>query len=221
MDILALRFSSRNLLPTFRLYHWSQPEVTIGRFYSWELASTQYPNLPITRRPTGGGSVIHGKDLTFSITAPISKANQSPGGKQIYYEIHNCILDTLVSFFPSLPSFELAKFPKKTLSPNPLASACFVAPVESDVLWNGRKIAGGALLRTKNGWLYQGSLQLEKIENPIDFVEELIRRLARTTKVKPYSKIVDGALDKVAECFASREWNELTISEKWKNYLDF
>ena len=44
-----------------------------------------------------------------------------------------------------------------------LSEACFANPVASDVMENGRKIAGAAQRKTRGGLLHQGSIQRENL----------------------------------------------------------
>src|SRR6478752_9063004 len=44
-----------------------------------------------------------------------------------------------------------------------ISDACFANPVVSDVIENGRKIAGAAQRKTRSGLLHQGSIQRENL----------------------------------------------------------
>src|SRR5439155_27159047 len=45
-----------------------------------------------------------------------------------------------------------------------VSDACFVNPVVSDVIQNGRKIAGAAQRKTRGSLLHQGSIQRENLD---------------------------------------------------------
>ena len=59
---------------TLRLYRWNPPALSFGRN---QLARERYDpraarerGIDIVRRPTGGRSVYHDRELTYSVTAP-------------------------------------------------------------------------------------------------------------------------------------------------------
>ncbi|MGN0024740.1 MAG: biotin/lipoate A/B protein ligase family protein [Candidatus Avelusimicrobium sp.] len=147
---------------TLRFYRWTDsPAVTFG--YAQFLSevdcalSTQRFAGPRVRRPTGGGIVFHADDLTFSLVFPYK---DRPA--EIYRSLHRCILaqleragQTVRAFDKTLPAVAYAP------SINHSANACFINPVENDLIAaDGHKILGGALRRFGEWVLYQGSLQL-------------------------------------------------------------
>ena len=147
---------------TLRFYNWTDgPAATFGyaQFVREVRQTLRAENFTghYTRRPTGGGVVFHKDDLTFSLVFSF------PGRPvEIYRNLHRVILTHLsragvsghVLDTPSLPA---AYAP----SVNHQASACFIRPVENDLLTeNGQKMLGGAIRRFGETVLYQGSLQL-------------------------------------------------------------
>jgi lipoate-protein ligase A len=60
--------------PTLRLYQWSRPTVTLGRFQPIEqvdLAACERRGFDVVRRPTGGRGVLHDDELTYSVVASL------------------------------------------------------------------------------------------------------------------------------------------------------
>ncbi len=55
-----------------RLYAWSEPTVSLGGFQRLADAegSDAIAGLPLVRRPSGGGGIIHGSDLTYAVAVP-------------------------------------------------------------------------------------------------------------------------------------------------------
>jgi lipoate-protein ligase A len=68
-DEVLLRQASRPLL---RLYHWKTPCVTFGYFQEWKKVQAAFPERMLVRRWSGGGSVEHDGDITFSLIVPAS-----------------------------------------------------------------------------------------------------------------------------------------------------
>ena len=146
---------------TLRFYNWTNgPAATFGyaQFIGEVRRALQERgfNGAYTRRPTGGGVVFHEDDLTFSL---VFTSTEKP--TEIYKKLHAAILTQLMHagysgrvFDKSLPSTAYAP------SVNQQANACFVRPVENDLLAdNGQKMLGGAIRRFGPTVLYQGSLQ--------------------------------------------------------------
>lgn len=54
-----------------RIYNWDTPAITVGYHQKGFLPHDPSVDLPILKRPTGGGAVLHGDDITYSISAPL------------------------------------------------------------------------------------------------------------------------------------------------------
>lgn len=62
-----------DFVPTLRFYRWSPPALSIGRFQpidDVDLDSCAAEGIEVTRRPTGGKSILHLDDFTYSIVMP-------------------------------------------------------------------------------------------------------------------------------------------------------
>jgi lipoate-protein ligase A len=62
--------------PLVRVYGWSGPTVSLGGFQRLAdaRAATVIAGLPLVRRPSGGGAIVHGTDLTYAVAVPRSHA---------------------------------------------------------------------------------------------------------------------------------------------------
>lgn len=145
---------------SLRFYQWEPgPSVTFG--YAQAISQVRRELVgftgPICRRPTGGGIVKHIEDVTFSLIFP---SIERP--TVIYQRLHEALCAALVLEGISLQMFT-QKLPAVAYAPsqNNRASACFINPVENDLLAeNGQKMLGGAIRRFGGTVLYQGSLQI-------------------------------------------------------------
>jgi lipoate-protein ligase A len=135
--------TSENGTTWWRFYRWLNPAMTIGVFCS--LAAV--PPIPWARRITGGGLVLHGHDLTFTVVT-----DDQPS-KTAYRQVGQAIVNALQYLGIS------AELKGDTQSQNG-TYACFSEPVGGDVLVDGRKIAGYAMRRRRGRILIQGSLAL-------------------------------------------------------------
>jgi lipoyl(octanoyl) transferase len=138
--------------PTLRCYRWDSPCVSYGYFQKHAEVRKFRSDLPAVRRWTGGGMVEHGRDFTFSLMIPRGDPAASLSPSVFYRELHGILARWLSTIlFPTVRLAEEADLRA--------GDACFSAPVNADVLLEGRKILGGAQRRSHGALLYQGSLQ--------------------------------------------------------------
>jgi lipoate-protein ligase A len=136
--------------PVLRIFRWDQSWVSIGYFISWQEAVATQPELPVCRRWTGGGVVVHDGDFTFSLAAPRSEAWAQLRPEESYRVLHVALAEALRE-----AGSEAALFDDHARA----GAACFAGPVRYDVMDGPRKVAGGAQRRTKRGLLHQGSIR--------------------------------------------------------------
>ena len=134
-----------------RVYRFSGPCVTVGRTFRQELPKEWGGAPDVAVRPTGGGAVLHGDDLCFSLFLS-SRPSASP--RFLYPLFH----DWIRSFLSEL-SVEASMQSGTSSAPHP-GRLCFEEPVCGDLLWKSRKVMGRALRVTAKGLLYQGSLHV-------------------------------------------------------------
>ncbi|HQB94002.1 MAG TPA: hypothetical protein PK997_02205 [Candidatus Omnitrophota bacterium] len=110
-----------------------------------------HPAVPVARRITGGGCVLHGGDLVFTLIAPA--AGRLETVKESYRDIHEAVREAFAGLGVD-PRFyeETEDLPK--------GNDCFSYPVARDLAWKGRKIAGGAQKRSGGVLLHHESLTL-------------------------------------------------------------
>lgn len=136
-------------LPVLRVFLWARPWVSAGFFTPHHAARSVRPDLPLCRRWTGGGVVVHEGDFTFSLVVPRRESWASMRPREAYRSLHSAVVAGL----------RQAGVDATLADDNQGQEQCFAAPVRDDVLAGGRKIAGGAQRRTKLGLLHQGSIQ--------------------------------------------------------------
>ena len=137
-------------LPIVRFYRWAAPAVTFGyaQRYS-DVCASAWGELPAIRRWTGGGLVFHGEDLTMALAVPAAGALSQLQTGMVYERIHHALLSAVDKIYPGA---RLAQPEDCRQGP-----ACFQSPVLNDILHGEQKICGGALRRSRDGILYQGS----------------------------------------------------------------
>lgn len=179
--------------PVLRAYRWRSRAVTFGFSQRWERVRELLDGRPCARRWTGGGFVEHGGDLTLSLAVPSSHELAQLPSKEIYRRLHLVWLGVIASVAASTA---LAG-----PGPHRRDSRCFEEPVADDILLNGEKIGGGALRRTANGFLYQGSLRV-KTEGAA-----FARALAsNTTPLRSRQVLLKIAHQRLADRYGLEDW---------------
>ena len=142
-----------------RFYNWKAPGVTFGYSQRRKAVAEAVANagcaIPaVTRRPTGGGIVFHETDLTFSFIFPSPGAYFEPG--KTYDRLHRAIN---AEYARVGITFDLLNEKTKDYAVNDPVMNCFSKPVNMDILYNGKKVLGGALRKFGDHMLYQASFQ--------------------------------------------------------------
>ena len=144
--------------PILRLYRWDRPAVSMGRRQKKEEIplSVREKNLPMVRRPTGGGAVVHATD-EFTYALALCRA-EIPSGmplRELPCFLHRRLRDLIVEQECIRPD-DIILFGADPKDPAPV---CFSAPVRGDLIHAGKKIAGAALRVWRDRALVQGSIQ--------------------------------------------------------------
>lgn len=146
-------------LPILHLYRWSGPCATYGYFIDpskhLNLDKIQKNRLILARRPTGGGIVFHIWDLAFSFLMPANHPRFSKSTLDNYRFVNEAVKESLQDFLQIRDPLEL--IPHDLSGPSHF---CMARPTIYDVVHQGRKIAGAAQRRRKNGYLHQGTISL-------------------------------------------------------------
>jgi len=134
-----------------RFYNWTEPAASFGYFQKYSDVENWTPLRPLIRRPTGGGIVPHNADWTYSLVWPAHHFWYGLAAIESYRRVHEWIR---TAFARLDVVTELALHQVKTAP-----GQCFAGFERFDLLWRGRKIAGAAQRRTRQGLLIQGSVQ--------------------------------------------------------------
>ena len=144
--------------PTCRFYSWRQLAFSFG--YSQKIdqlvdvQACRLAGLELVQRPTGGGLVIHGWDLTYTLIGPTDGQRLPRGLLDSYRQVHQWIQQA----FGAL-GIDVQLAPEQRLPGVPSLCLSNVAP--HDLLLNGQKIGGGAQRRRKGYLLHQGYIALD------------------------------------------------------------
>lgn len=138
--------------PVLRFYGWTQPAATFGLSQRHAEVTALTALRPLLRRPTGGGLVPHEHDWTYSVAVPPGHGWYALRATESYRHLHAWLRDafTGLGLRTELAPCGDAHGPGR----------CFGGGWEqSDLLLEGRKLAGAAQRRNRFGLLLQGSVQ--------------------------------------------------------------
>ncbi len=140
--------------PVVRVYEWSVPWVTLGRYQDPEASLLPGCAVPWTRRPTGGKAVLHGHDLTVGVFLPAAPGELSV--KRAYRTLIQPIVTALRQVGVRAALGEQTAFITRGLR----TADCFRHVSPNDVVdpATGRKLVGCALRIDSAGVLAQCSI---------------------------------------------------------------
>lgn len=169
--------------PILHFYRWSLPSITCGYFIDpkkyLNMENIQKRNIDLARRPTGGGIVFHLWDMAFSFLLPSGNRKFSSNTLENYFFVNSAVLKAVKNFLKSKMILSETKKKSKNEVFEPFGGFqkldffnnesmeieslyktgfCMASPTKYDVMMGGKKVAGAAQRRTKNGYLHQGSI---------------------------------------------------------------
>jgi len=148
---------------TLRLYRWKEPTVSLGYFQKDDdpVLTGRFAGLPSVRRLSGGGALLHDRELTYSIALPDGHP-LADAPTELYDQVHAA----LVAFLNSLGAPVHVRGEKLT-EPEPFL--CFGRGDPRDIVLGPHKIVGSAQRRRKGAILQHGALLLERSPHAPEF----------------------------------------------------
>src|SRR5688500_3121827 len=141
----------------FRVYAWTRPTVSLGRNQPargcYDLALARVRGVDFVRRPTGGRAILHHREITYSVAAPISAFGSLP---ESYRMINRLLLEALRSL-----GVDAREADASSRAPAPSLAPCFDAPVAGELVAAGRKLVGSAQVRDGDVFLQHGSILVD------------------------------------------------------------
>jgi len=166
LDECLLNWQSAGAMPaTIRFYEWEVPTLSIGYFQRVEkeidMEEVEKRGFGFVRRQTGGRSVLHDRELTYSVIV----SENHPKMPKTVTEAYRVISQGLLEGFRALGLNAYFAVPKTEQEredlKNPRSAVCFDAPSWYEIVVEGRKIAGSAQTRQRGVILQHGSIPLE------------------------------------------------------------
>jgi lipoate-protein ligase A len=155
-------FSPELSQPVLRLYGWCPPALSLGRFQDaaqvLDLQRCRHDSIDIVRRVSGGGTIYHADELTYSI---VCTQEQIPSATSVK-DSFRVLTGFLIGFYRVL-GLDAAYAGDVEPDRSDLGARtdfCFAGRETFDIMLNGRKIGGNAQRRLKNVIFQHGSIPI-------------------------------------------------------------
>ncbi len=161
VDELILIKSEENKDTTFlRFYGWNPPSISIGRSQKHKkvanLELLKKYGIDLVRRPTGGKTVLHYDELTYSIASSDNIFMSFTSIRDVYNLLAKALLKGLQNL--ELDAEIISKDPKGLVKTD---MPCFSYPTRDEIVIKGKKIIGSAQKRSKTAFLQHGSIPVK------------------------------------------------------------
>lgn len=168
--------------PTLRLYGWDPFSLSLG--YGQRSRDVDFDALAsrawdLVRRPTGGKAILHGDELTYSLSLPLD--HPLAGGDIV--ESYRRISAGFLRALEILGLAADAPHQGERARGADLGPVCFEMPSHYEISVGGRKLIGSAQLRRRGALLQHGALplvgDLARICDVLHFASEASRALRK------------------------------------------
>ncbi len=141
----------------FSVYGWTRPTLSLGRNQRarncYDLDEIATRGIDVVRRPTGGRALLHHREVTYSVTAPISPDESLAAS---YRRINRILLESLRSL-----GVDAREARSDSPTPEPGALPCFALPANGELVTGGAKLVGSAQVQLDGALLQHGSILIE------------------------------------------------------------
>ena len=177
IDEAMLLAQKKHPFPTLRFYTWSSPAFSFGYFQNIasevDVAACLTAGIELVKRMTGGGTVVHGWDLTYTLILPrpflvgtLSKHSGEMNVSDAYQRIGACLVKAFNKLGIFAQCYAACTDPLQTVRNRDSETAqteniCLTNPAAHDVMCNGKKVAGVSVRRNRNGIMFQGYISLD------------------------------------------------------------
>ena len=192
IDEAMLLTQKASFQPTLRFYDWLHPAFSFGYFQrisaEVDVAACDAHGIQLVRRMTGGGTVIHGWDVTYTIIVPHGSGLFPKDISAAYCAISDCLINGLRRL-----GIDVAHQIDKPIAGD-APNICLTNPAQYDTLLNGKKIAGVSQRRNQTGVMYQGYIALDLPTSDV---------LALASRQVSFGQIAAGKSTAINQCRAA------------------
>lgn len=215
IDQAILDSVTQSGVPVLRFYEWAEPTLSLGYFQSLATRSAhvQSDSISCVRRSTGGGAIVHDRELTYSLSIPVPAGSAGPRSA-LYQQTHAAIADALANFGVHAVPFHRVGVEPRSESTNS-QFLCFQRRTAEDLIVSGYKVLGSAQRKSRTAVLQHGSLLLcTSLYSPqLPGVNDLLSVELTAEQLVP--KIVENLSGSLGV-----DWQEGTLSSQEKRDAD-
>jgi len=214
---------------TTRWYRWDRATLSLGYFQPPEeaLREPRFAGLPVVRRLTGGGAIVHHHELTYACVLPA--AHPLAGSlRDLYTMVHEAVLRVLSGLGFGARLRGIADGARRA------EFLCFGRGDDFDVVMGDFKILGSAQRRRRGAVLQHGSLLLRRSEwlrefpgvfdcagrevSEADLIEQLARAVGAVVSRKTVpGSLADDEMRRAAQLMKTYEIPRLTAEQRSVN----
>ena len=226
VDEVLLATAAQSGRMSLRFYRWNQPTVSLGYFQSHADRAAHPASLeaPVVRRQTGGGAIVHDRELTYALAVPANYAGAGDAGR-LYSVVHQAIARTLAAY-----GVDTRLCGAADSHPGPRQPfLCFLRRAPCDLFLGDAKIGGSAQRRRQGAILQHGSLLLGRSSaapelpgindltdtsiSPVELAERLAQELACELRLSLERQELSPAEQQAAarlveEKYAANRWTQ-------------
>jgi lipoate-protein ligase A len=146
---------------TLRFYRWAPATLSLGFFQYAEQRRehSASSNCPLVRRTTGGGAILHDRELTYSLCVPCTN-RLSDAHQELYLHVHGALIEALRDW-----GIEASLHAGRERTSQSAPFLCFQRRSPGDIVLSGVKICGSAQRRLNAAILQHGSILISGSEH--------------------------------------------------------
>lgn len=164
VDTAMLALARETQAGFWRCYGWDKPTISFGRHEAvrgrFDAASVARANMEAVRRPTGGRTLLHAAEVTYSVAVPVS---DGIAWRHVYAAVNTVLVRGLRTL--GVP-VELAPDTHEPLL-RPTGALCFDQPAPGELVVAGAKLVGSAVWRERGAYLQHGSILLHDTQHQL------------------------------------------------------
>ncbi len=139
-----------------RIYAWARPTLSFGLHERARIPRDAFTAnaVDVVRRPTGGRALLHHREVTYSVTAPLT------GGSALGLGESYRAINTLLRAALARMGVAAEEAPRRGRAGAPDGAPCFAEPNRGELVVDGRKLVGSAQRRDAHALMQHGSILL-------------------------------------------------------------
>jgi lipoyl(octanoyl) transferase len=177
-DVALKARAAKTSETVFSIYSWERPTLSFGRNQTaaglYDRERIRRAGIDVVRRPTGGRAILHDREVTYSVTAPL---DERASLRETYSRINHILLDGLARLGVGA---EVAARVER--APSPGIRPCFATPSEGELAAAGRKLVGSAQWRDSGALLQHGSILVDDDQSSL---QSYVASAANRTETVP------------------------------------